>query len=165
MARACMRCPRKYEALSLSASAGCLMSPGEQQSDFVCSNEATALLNCVANKSFNQQKCISLMRKLRECILKEVLVRALAGPYWPSLSKSSWILSWNVPAEHCGLHTSARGHCAFATSRQQRQPALEVTSTTSSVLVFCSACMSGLLPYHCTSLMAVQCLMGWQELY
>ena len=40
---------------------------------FVCAAEATALLNCVANKSFNQQRCITSMRKLRECILKEVL--------------------------------------------------------------------------------------------
>ena len=45
----------------------------EGGSSFVCAAEATALLNCVANKSFNQQRCITLMRKLRECILKEVL--------------------------------------------------------------------------------------------
>lgn len=38
-----------------------------------CVAEASALLNCVAEKSYNEMKCIPLLKKLRACIEKKVM--------------------------------------------------------------------------------------------
>jgi hypothetical protein len=46
----------------------------------VCVEEATALLNCVAAKSYNEMKCIPLLKKLRTCIEKKVRFPRLGRP-------------------------------------------------------------------------------------
>lgn len=47
---------------------------------FKCAEEASALLNCVANagrsKGYNEIKCQNLLKNLRECCVKEVRWRS-----------------------------------------------------------------------------------------
>eukprot|EP01025_Chloroclados_australasicus_P018482 TRINITY_DN19721_c0_g1_i1.p2 TRINITY_DN19721_c0_g1~~TRINITY_DN19721_c0_g1_i1.p2 ORF type:complete len:130 (-),score=4.58 TRINITY_DN19721_c0_g1_i1:591-953(-) len=42
---------------------------------FVCEREASQLLNCLAASEYVEQKCISYMKKLRKCIVKERVVK------------------------------------------------------------------------------------------
>ena len=51
-----------------------------KKGSFACAEEAAALLNCVADKKYNDMRCIPLMKKLRVCIEKKVKERAVA--YW-----------------------------------------------------------------------------------
>ncbi|KAL5551919.1 hypothetical protein UlMin_002095 [Ulmus minor] len=37
----------------------------------VCAQEALDLLNCVADPSFDQDKCLRLLHSLRECVLNK----------------------------------------------------------------------------------------------
>lgn len=39
---------------------------------FVCAEEAAALLNCVADKKYNEMRCYPLIKKLRACVEKKV---------------------------------------------------------------------------------------------
>ena len=39
---------------------------------FVCAGEAAALLNCVADKKYNEMRCYPLIKKLRACVEKKV---------------------------------------------------------------------------------------------
>ena len=41
---------------------------------FACAEEAAALLNCVADKKYNDMRCLSLMKKLRACVERQVRV-------------------------------------------------------------------------------------------
>lgn len=40
----------------------------------VCAQEALALLNCVTQSPFDQEKCIRLLHSLRQCVLDKVLL-------------------------------------------------------------------------------------------
>ena len=62
------------------------MSSGEAPHDtgFVCGVEASALLNCVASKQYNEAKCKPLQQKLRACIEKKVTT-ACPSTFLPSL--------------------------------------------------------------------------------
>lgn len=42
------------------------------EAEAVCSQEALALLNCVADPSYDQDKCLVLLNSLRSCILQKV---------------------------------------------------------------------------------------------
>lgn len=44
-----------------------------------CVAEASALLNCVAEKSYNEMKCIPLLKKLRACVEKKVMIKCHSG--------------------------------------------------------------------------------------
>ncbi len=44
----------------------------QKKGSFACAEEAAALLNCVADKKYNDMRCIPLMKKLRVCIEKKV---------------------------------------------------------------------------------------------
>ena len=44
----------------------------QNKAGFACAEEAAALLNCVADKKYNDMRCIPLMKKLRACIEKKV---------------------------------------------------------------------------------------------
>ena len=39
---------------------------------FVCAEEAAALLNCVADRKYNEMRCYPLVKKLRACVEKKV---------------------------------------------------------------------------------------------
>ena len=43
-----------------------------ERTNFVCAVEASALLNCVASKDYDKDKCAALVEKLRACIKKHV---------------------------------------------------------------------------------------------
>nr|AFK46248.1 unknown [Lotus japonicus] len=46
----------------------------------VCAEEALNLLNCVAQSSYDQDKCLHLLNSLRDCVLaKKVKKFSLAG--------------------------------------------------------------------------------------
>ena len=51
----------------------------EGQTCFACAEEAAALLNCVADKKYNDMRCLPLMKKLRACIEKKVRLPTLSG--------------------------------------------------------------------------------------
>lgn len=38
----------------------------------VCAQEALDLLNCVTQSAYDQEKCISLLQSLRQCVLSKV---------------------------------------------------------------------------------------------
>ncbi|KAL8103116.1 hypothetical protein AgCh_027592 [Apium graveolens] len=42
-----------------------------KEAEAVCSQEALALLNCVADPSYDQEKCLPLLNTLRSCILEK----------------------------------------------------------------------------------------------
>ncbi|WOH12263.1 hypothetical protein DCAR_0831765 [Daucus carota subsp. sativus] len=42
-----------------------------KEAEPVCSQEALALLNCVAESSYDQDKCLLLLNSLRSCILQK----------------------------------------------------------------------------------------------
>ncbi|KAF8412147.1 hypothetical protein HHK36_000103 [Tetracentron sinense] len=44
----------------------------EPQPHPVCSQEALDLLNCVAESSFDQEKCLRLLNSLRDCVLNKL---------------------------------------------------------------------------------------------
>ena len=46
--------------------------PAKERTGYECAEAAAALLNCVAERSYNEMKCIPLMKKLRACIEKQV---------------------------------------------------------------------------------------------
>ncbi|CAL5222337.1 g4686 [Coccomyxa viridis] len=41
---------------------------------FVCAEEAAALLNCAAEKKYNEMRCYPLIKKLRACVEKKGVV-------------------------------------------------------------------------------------------
>ncbi len=43
-----------------------------ERTGFECAEQVAALLNCIAERSYNEMKCIPLLRKLRTCIEKKV---------------------------------------------------------------------------------------------
>ena len=43
-----------------------------ERTGFECAEQVAALLNCIAERSYNEMKCIPLLRKLRACIEKKV---------------------------------------------------------------------------------------------
>jgi hypothetical protein len=43
-------------------------------SKFTCQTEASDLLNCIAASDYVEQKCVTRMKRLRKCILKERVV-------------------------------------------------------------------------------------------
>ncbi|KAK9806062.1 hypothetical protein WJX73_010594 [Symbiochloris irregularis] len=47
---------------------------GVEQKEFACAPEASALLNCVTGKSYNELKCLPLLKKLRTCVEKKNVV-------------------------------------------------------------------------------------------
>ena len=54
------------------------IAPEKSSPCFVCAEEAAALLNCVAEKKFNEMRCYPLIKKLRACIEKKVRTTALS---------------------------------------------------------------------------------------
>ncbi len=50
----------------------------EERTGFECAEQVAALLNCVADKSYNEMKCLPLLRKLRTCVEKKVPQQAWA---------------------------------------------------------------------------------------
>ena len=48
---------------------------------FVCAEEAAALLNCVADKKYNEMRCYPLIKKLRACVEKKVASHHNMSPY------------------------------------------------------------------------------------
>ena len=55
-------------------------SPAKERTGFECAEAAAALLNCVAARSYNDMKCIPLMKKLRACIEKQVPLCCTTSP-------------------------------------------------------------------------------------
>jgi hypothetical protein len=51
---------------------------------FECAEEAAALLNCVTDKSYNEMRCLPLLKKLRACVEKKV--RLVPHVLWSSRS-------------------------------------------------------------------------------
>ena len=45
----------------------------EKHTGFECAEQVAALLNCVADRSYNEMKCLPLLRKLRTCVEKKVV--------------------------------------------------------------------------------------------
>jgi hypothetical protein len=39
---------------------------------FVCADEASALLNCIAGKNYDKEKCAKYIESLRNCCIKKV---------------------------------------------------------------------------------------------
>ncbi|GMH44939.1 hypothetical protein BSKO_12896 [Bryopsis sp. KO-2023] len=56
------------------------LEPGEKKEAkqireaFACAKEAADLLNCVAAKNYNELKCVTLTKKLRECVKRKGVV-------------------------------------------------------------------------------------------
>ncbi|KAG8382165.1 hypothetical protein BUALT_Bualt05G0048300 [Buddleja alternifolia] len=47
------------------------METSQNQQQAVCGKEALDLLNCVAQSPYDQQKCVSLLQSLRQCVLNK----------------------------------------------------------------------------------------------
>lgn len=60
-----------------AAGGGGKASAPEERTGFECAEQVAALLNCVADKSYNEMKCLPLLRKLRTCVEKKVCQRLL----------------------------------------------------------------------------------------
>ena len=58
-------------------------SPAKERTGYECAEAAAALLNCVAERSYNEMKCIPLMKKLRACIEKQVALEKLCLLHLP----------------------------------------------------------------------------------
>lgn len=52
----------------------------ELKSAFVCQLEASELLNCVASDSFNEARCLTLLKKFRKCVEKERVAKFTLVP-------------------------------------------------------------------------------------
>lgn len=51
----------------------------EKHTGFECAEQVAALLNCVADRRYNEMKCLPLLRKLRTCVEKKVPQLALSA--------------------------------------------------------------------------------------
>ncbi|KAL1569152.1 hypothetical protein AAHA92_00664 [Salvia divinorum] len=47
------------------------MDTSLNQQQAVCGKESIDLLNCVAQSSFDQEKCLSLLQALRQCVINK----------------------------------------------------------------------------------------------
>ncbi|KAK4400925.1 hypothetical protein Sango_1198600 [Sesamum angolense] len=57
------------------------MDTSQNQQQAVCGKEALDLLNCVAESPYDQEKCLSLLQSLRQCIINKVLFSLLAPSF------------------------------------------------------------------------------------
>jgi len=78
---------------------------------FICAEEAAALLNCVAEKKYNEMRCYPLIKKLRACVEKKVNSYNRAAIHWTTfvriLLHCSGISSGRLPPRSCILHERA----------------------------------------------------------
>lgn len=85
---------------------------------FECAEEATALLNCIADKEYNELKCLPLVKKLRACVKQKVKKKQIPIVFqdgtnraWSSLSccqtRQIWVMVWID--EVCGGEVCVRG--------------------------------------------------------
>ncbi|KAI3453788.1 hypothetical protein Pfo_010451 [Paulownia fortunei] len=47
------------------------METSQNQQQAVCGKEALDLLNCVAQSPYDQEKCLSLLQALRQCVINK----------------------------------------------------------------------------------------------
>ncbi|KAL6493261.1 hypothetical protein OROGR_033020 [Orobanche gracilis] len=47
------------------------METSQNQQQAVCGKEAVDLLNCVAHSPYDQEKCLSLLQTLRQCVINK----------------------------------------------------------------------------------------------
>ena len=68
-------------------------SPAKERTGYECAEAAAALLNCVAERSYNEMKCIPLMKKLRACIEKQVqlLLAVFHCQAWCWVRRKRWL--------------------------------------------------------------------------
>jgi hypothetical protein len=80
----------------------------KKQSNFVCALEAAELLNCVAAKDYQTERCVQLISKLRKCVEKNVSVRRRKSAAHIFLGG---VVTWveAVAAESIGLPGAPRG--------------------------------------------------------
>ena len=84
-----------------------------EHTGFECAEQVAALLNCIAERSYNEMKCIPLLKKLRTCVEKKVslLVRVRCLPtcvlvswLWILILRERRSVSCVCLSERCGLH-------------------------------------------------------------
>lgn len=84
---------------------------------FVCAEEAAALLNCAAEKKYNEMRCYPLIKKLRACVEKKVST---------SCTKVHLGLSWdcNVSLTHISHYCNDAQKCNIYAQRCLQVPTI-----------------------------------------